>query len=196
MGEPRPAPLRLAREGPEIESAPPDSAGPVARDAASFERLITRHLDSAHNLAWWLMRDGHDAADVVQEACLKAWRAFAAMRGSDGRSWLLTIVRNTAMSRLRRGDESGGQFLPESEGSPGAEPWRELLKSADREAIRAAIEQLQPAHREVVVLCDLEGLSYAQIAEVIGAPVGTVMSRVARARDALRLRLKALLGKE
>jgi RNA polymerase sigma-70 factor (ECF subfamily) len=196
MNAPRPAPLRLAQSGPDVSEPGrvEPSSPPSPRDAAAFERLVADHLDAAHNLAWWLTRHSEDAADIVQEACLKAWRGFADMR-QDGRAWLLAIVRNTAYSRLRRPD-APGELGEDQAGGRHPGPLKELLRRADGNALSAAIEQLPAAHREVLVLCDLEGLTYAQIGLVIGAPVGTVMSRVSRARDALRRRLEDRLGKE
>jgi RNA polymerase sigma-70 factor (ECF subfamily) len=191
MVQPRPAPLRLAGTAPQaIADAPA-----WQEDAAAFERLVLSNIDAAHNLAWWLMRNDHDAADIVQESCLKAWRAFAGLRSNDARAWLLTIVRHTAYSKMKRDkaaeDESSTPPAPAT-----SSPATELLRSADAATVRAALCQLPDAQREVLVLCDLEGLTYAQIALVIGVPTGTIMSRIARARDGLRERLTSRLGKE
>lgn len=204
MNAPRPAPLRLAQSGPGLsEQAPVESPAPSrdpARDAAAFERLISEHLDAAHNLAWWLTRNGDDAAEVVQEACLKAWTAFAQMR-QDGRAWLLTIVRNTCYTWLHqnRPPDSAVEFDEEihsSESSGGADPELQVLASADKETVHRALEGLPDMFREVLVLRELEGMSYKEIADVASISIGTVMSRLARARTRLRESLGAALGKE
>jgi RNA polymerase sigma-70 factor (ECF subfamily) len=193
MVQPRPAPLRLAGGTGSQAIDAPDTAW--SEDSAAFERVVLSNIDAAHNLAWWLMRNDHDAADVVQEACLKAWRAFAGLRSSDARAWLLAIVRNTAFSKMRR--EKASEDDPSEPASPApSSPAADLLRRADAETVRAALGELPDAQREVLVLCDLEGLTYSQIGLVIGVPTGTVMSRIARARDALRARLSARLGKE
>lgn len=152
------------------------------------------HLDSAFNLARWLVRSEHDAMDVVQEACLRAFRSFGDFRGgSDGRCWLLAIVRNTChtwLDRNRRhepapladGDEGDDEI---SGGRDEDDPPRLLIRRAGVEAVRAAIDGLPADFREVVVLRELEGLSYKEIADVAAVPVGTVMSRLARARKRL-----------
>ncbi len=158
------------------------------------------NLDAAHNLAWWLTRDEHEAADAVQDACLKAWRFFSGFRGGDGKSWLLSIVRTTVLSRARQGRVA--MLVGDADerlAAPGAhadEPIAPLLRRADRRIINDAVASLPDALREVLVLREIEDLSYAQIATVVGTPVGTVMSRLSRARDAARAALRARLGKE
>jgi RNA polymerase sigma-70 factor (ECF subfamily) len=197
MTTPRPAPLRLAGDRAEVEERGVAAAQPgpaLVHDGPTFERLVMAHLDAAHNLAWWLTQDSEAAADVVQDACLKAWRAFPTLRSQDGRAWLLTIVRTTAYSRLRRRPEP--EPLPEDAAAPRVEPLAGRLAQIDSAEIEAALAAIPSAHREVLVLRDLEGLTYAQIALVIGVPAGTVMSRISRARDALRRRLEGSLGKE
>jgi RNA polymerase sigma-70 factor (ECF subfamily) len=189
-------PLRLAHEAEEAPrtgagAAGGDAAGVAATpDLAAFQRLVLSNLDAAHNLAWWLVRNEAEAADIVQEACLKAWRGFGGFRGGDGCSWLLAIVRTTAYSQMRRGEVEDVAMARKAgtERAGEAEPRR-----FDGEAVRAAMARLAAPQREVLVLCDLEGLTYAQIGLVIGVPAGTVMSRLSRARDALRERL---LGEE
>jgi RNA polymerase sigma-70 factor, ECF subfamily len=189
-------PLRLAHEAEVAPGVGPgtlrgEPAGVTATpDLAAFQRLVLSNLDAAHNLAWWLVRNDAEAADIVQEACLKAWRGFGSFRGGDGCSWLLAIVRTTAYSQMRRGEAEDVAMARKAVTEParGAEPRR-----FDGEAVRAAMRRLPAPQREVLVLCDLEGLSYAQIGLVIGIPAGTVMSRLSRARDALRERL---LGEE
>jgi RNA polymerase sigma-70 factor (ECF subfamily) len=159
---------------------------------ASFDQVVLSHLDAAYNLARWLSGNDHDAADIVQEACVRALRGFGSFRGGDARVWLLTIVRNTAFSWLRGadrsgGDESGAVWADDAAPDPAAA----LDFALSREEVRNALEELPLTAREIIVLRDIEGLSYKSIAVVLALPEGTVMSRLARARDALRVRLAA-----
>ena len=155
-----------------------------------FEEQISPHLKSAYNLAKWLTRRHEDAEDVVQEAFLRAFLAFESLRGGDAKPWLLTIVRNTSMTWLRRNRHSRATVAFEetiespSEPSPG--PEEVLLMSCDREQVRQALEQLPLDFREAVVLREMEGLSYREIATTIGIPLGTVMSRLSRGRECLK----------
>lgn len=158
-----------------------------------FEQCILPHLGAAFNLARWLARNEHDAQDVVQEAFLRAFKFFAGFRGADSRAWLLRIVRNTFYTWVHRHERE--QDMPPfdeeihaAEADP-ATPETELLAQADAEAVREAIESLPPEFRESLVLRELEGLSYKEIAEVANLPIGTVMSRLARARQQLRASL-------
>ena len=155
------------------------------------------HLDAAYNLARWLMRDEHEAQDAVQDACVRALRFFAGFRGGDGRVWLLSIVRNTCFSRMRSGRPRQGdmEFDEQMHGidDAAANPERLLLRSRDEAALRRALEALPPEFREVIVMRELEGLSYKEIAEVADLPIGTVMSRLARARKRLA---QSLAGEE
>jgi RNA polymerase sigma-70 factor (ECF subfamily) len=190
-------PLRLAHEaevapgvGPGTLRGEPAS-GAATPDLAAFQRVVLSNLDAAHNLAWWLVRNDAEAADIVQEACLKAWRGFGSFRGGDGCSWLLAIVRTTAYSQMRRGEGEDVAMARRAGVDRATEA--ERVCRFDGEAVRAAMGRLPAPQREVLVLCDLEGLTYAQIGLVIGVPAGTVMSRLSRARDALRERL---LGEE
>jgi RNA polymerase sigma factor (sigma-70 family) len=166
-------------------------------EASKFESAVLEHLDSAHNLARWLMRNDQDAQDVVQESCLNALRAFDSFRGGDFRAWLLAIVRNTSFTWLRRRKTSSG---PASEQSLelGAEiaadrevydPQAIAIRAADAELVRRAIAALPDSLRETLVLREMEGLSYKEIGKIAGVPIGTVMSRLARGR----LQLQALL---
>ncbi len=158
------------------------------------------HLDAAYNLARWLLRHEHDAEDAVQDAFLRAHQAFDRFRGGDGRAWLLTIVRNVCYTRLRekqRGakpeifdDEVHGSTFDPAEAN--ATAWRETKGPL----LQQALEQLAPEFREVIVLHELEGLAYRDIATVAEIPIGTVMSRLARARQKLQTELRALAGKE
>ena len=160
---------------------------------ARFEQSILPHMNAAYNLARWLTRNDHDAEDMVQEAYLRAFKFFHALRGVDGRAWLLTIVRNTCYTWLQqnRAHESTMMFDEEihSAGCDTSNPAALLLHSADQQILRQALDELPVEFREVVVLRELEGFSYKEIAEIANIPTGTVMSRLARARE----RLKQLL---
>jgi RNA polymerase sigma-70 factor (ECF subfamily) len=155
-----------------------------------FEEQISPHLKSAYNLAKWLTRSHEDAEDIVQEAFLRAFSAFEGFRGEDGKPWLLTIVRNTSMTWLKRNRNAGAPIGFEEaledpiERSP--DPEEGLLISCDREQVRQALEQLPSDFREAVILREMEGLSYKEISATIGVPLGTVMSRLSRGRDWLR----------
>lgn len=155
-----------------------------------FEEQVSPHLKSAYNLAKWLTRSHEDAEDIVQEAFLRAFSAFETVRGEDAKPWLLTIVRNTSMTWLKRNRNAGATIGFEDaledpiERSP--DPEESLLISCDREHIRQALEQLPSDFREAVVLREMEGLSYKEISATIGVPLGTVMSRLSRGRDWLR----------
>jgi len=165
-----------------------------------FERMVLPHLDAAYNLARWLTRNDHDAEDVVQEAYLRAFEFFRGFYGTEGRAWLLTIVRNTCYSWLRR-NRAGEVATPfdeeiHSEFQASASPEELLLEKADREHVQGALEELPLEFREALVLREFEGLSYKEIADVSGVPLGTVMSRLARARDRLKEGLTRRMRKE
>jgi RNA polymerase sigma-70 factor (ECF subfamily) len=155
-----------------------------------FEEAILPHLDAAYNLARWLMRNEDAAADAVQDACVRALRFFGGFRGGNGRVWLLAIVRNTCYSRLQQygGREQETEFDDEihSHETESANPEALLEKSRNNEMLRHALEELPQALREIVVMRELEGMSYKDIAEVSGVPLGTVMSRLARGRKRLQ----------
>jgi len=153
-----------------------------------FEELIIPHLDAAHNLARWLTRNEQDACDVVQEAYMRAFRFFDSYRGGDGKCWLLEVVRNTCFTWLRRERRSltTVQFDEQAHGSgPQATQEDALVAAAKLTVLRKCIETLPDAFREVVVMRELEEMSYRQIAEVSSLPIGTVMSRLSRARKRL-----------
>jgi RNA polymerase sigma-70 factor, ECF subfamily len=164
----------------------------------TFEQLMLPHLDAAYNLASWLLREPHDAEDAVQDAFLRAHGAFARFRGVDGRAWLLTIVRNVCYSRMRQNRRGPDEvvFQDEVHGSThdpadaNAVAWHEVKS----ELLRKGLERLQPEYREVIVLHEIEGLAYREIANVSGIPIGTVMSRLARARAKLQTEVLALAG--
>jgi RNA polymerase sigma-70 factor (ECF subfamily) len=147
------------------------------------------HVDAAYNLARWLAGSAQDADDVVQEACLRALAFFDGFHGEDGRAWLLAIVRNTCYDWLRKNRRNAQLATPTDDldwaVDTAPDPEEEQLRSADREMVRQGLEALPADYREVLVLRELEGMSYKQIARVIDAPIGTVMSRLARARKRL-----------
>jgi RNA polymerase sigma factor (sigma-70 family) len=160
-----------------------------------FEEAMLPHLAAAYNLARWLTRNGPDAEDLVQDAYLRALKGFEGFRGGDGRAWLLRIVRNTCYTWLQenRVQEFTTAFDEEvhatEDGS--TNPESSLLRSADKQFLKEALEKLPLEFREVIVLRELEGMSYKEIAELAGIPVGTVMSRLARARERLQQLLTA-----
>ena len=168
-------------------------------DRGRFEQALLPHLGAAYNLARWLTHDEHEAEDLVQEAYLRAWKSFAGFHGADGRAWLLMIVRNTCYTWLER-KRARGTAAAFDEKIHGAQddtlnPETLLLRKEDRESVQQAVEVLPVELREVVVLRELEGLSYKEIAGIAGIPIGTVMSRLARARDRLQVQLGDLANK-
>jgi RNA polymerase sigma-70 factor (ECF subfamily) len=157
----------------------------------SFEETVLPHLSAAYNLARWLTRNDQDAEDAVQEAYLRAFRSFDGFRGvSEGRAWLLTIVRNTCYTRLKqdRMTELTDAFDEEIHGVEDevGNPEALLVEKANVQRLRRALEELPAEFREVIVLRELEDMSYSQIAELVAIPMGTVMSRLARARQRLQ----------
>ncbi len=170
------------------------------KQRASFEEAVLPHLDAAYNLARWLTRNEADADDVVQEALLRAFRFYESFHGLNCRAWLLTIVRNTCCTWLQanRAGEPTITFDEElhSTETQSTSPDAALLANADREMLQQAMEELPQEFREVIVLRELEGVTYKEIAEIAGIPMGTVMSRLARARGRLQQCLARRLGKE
>lgn len=173
--------------------------------AKRFEALALPHLDAAHNLARWLTRNDHDAQDIVQEAYLRAFKFFDGFHGEDGRAWLLTIVRNTYYTWLQkvRGREQEVEFDEGLHGAGGVGPVPAgdpshgnpevfLMQQASRQIITRALERLPVESREVIVLRELEDLSYKEIADIAEIPIGTVMSRLSRARKLLRDQLEKM----
>jgi RNA polymerase sigma factor (sigma-70 family) len=162
----------------------------IQNKLASFEEAVLPHLDAAYNLARWLTRDEADADDVVQEAVLRAFRYFGGFRqGAEGRPWLLGIVRHTCYTWMRQ-NRAQELLIPLDEShdleSQDLSPEALLLQSADRQVVRQALEELPVEFREVMVLRELEGMSYKEIAGITDLPLGTVMSRLARARKRLQ----------
>src|SRR5205809_7181112 len=167
---------------------------------ASFEETMLPHMDAAHNLARWLLHNEQDAQDVVQEAYLRAFKSFGGFHGSNGRAWLLTIVRNTAYTLLKK-NRAVDLTTPFDEEihAPGYEsvsPATILEHSEDAELIKEAIDELPAEFRDILMLRHQEGISYKEIADIAQIPPGTVMSRLARARAKLRECLAVRIGKE
>ena len=165
-----------------------------------FEEACLPHMRAAYDLARWLTRAGPDAEDIVQEAYLRALKYFDPSEGKATRAWLLKIVRNTFYdSRAAKKRDARAAPFDEDVHSGGRDPFNPeapALLAADREMLRAALEALGEEFREAIVLRELEGLSYKEIAEVAGIPLGTVMSRLARAREALARALAPRLKEE
>ncbi len=160
--------------------------------AGRFRETVLSHLDAAYNLARWLSRSDTDAEDIVQDACLRAFRSFDGFRGDSGRPWLLAIVRNACYDWLRQnratGDEPyddelhGGLDATDAAAGVGTDPETQVERAELRRRIDDALAKLPVAYREVVVLRDVEDLSYREIADIAQVPIGTVMSRLARGR--------------
>ena len=165
-----------------------------------FEQLVLPHLDAAYNLARWLVGNTADAEDIVQEAFLRAMRFFDGFRGGDSRAWLLKIVRNTSYSWVRKNrparlaDEFDETIHSDESASENAEV--KLLSRAQSERVREALEALPLTFKEILVLREIEGLSYKEISEVTGVAMGTVMSSLSRARRRLRDQLGTAPGRE
>ena len=162
-------------------------------DVDRFERIVLPHLDDAYTLARYLVRDEHDAQDVVQDAVLRALRHFDGYRDGDARAWLLAIVRNCCMTWLQRGRGAKNVFSLDAGMPPVADP-RETdtraIQGSERAALARALDTLPDEFREVIVLREIQELSYKEISDVVGVPIGTVMSRLARGRK----RLASALG--
>jgi RNA polymerase sigma factor (sigma-70 family) len=165
-----------------------------------FEQVVMPHLDAAYNLARWLVRNPQDAEDVVQEACLRAVKFFSGYHGGDGRAWILAIVRNTAYSFLEKNRSSDlhEEFDEEVHNvdTSHADVETALLRSVDTKRLQEALERVPVNFRELLILRELEGMSYKQIAEVMSVPIGTVMSGLARARTKLKQNLLDASGQE
>jgi RNA polymerase sigma-70 factor, ECF subfamily len=167
----------------------------------SVEQAILPHLDAAYNLARWLTATDQDAEDVLQEACMRAIRFFPGYQGGSARAWLLTIVRRTCYTWLakNRGRDATTTLFDEelhSGASNNRDPQMLLLRQADRQLVRQALEELPVELREMIVLRELEGLSYKEASAVAEVPIGTVMSRLARGRQQLEQLLSERLSEE
>jgi RNA polymerase sigma-70 factor (ECF subfamily) len=164
--------------------------GALPHTVATFEQVVVPHFEAGYNLARWLLRNDQDAEDVMQDAVVRAFRFFEGFRGDNARGWLLSVVRNTAYSFLQqnRARELGTEFDEEVHLDSAEKDTPEvlLLRSAQQRVLNEAVEDLPVEFREVFVLREMEGLSYREIAEIAQVPMGTVMSRLSRARRQLR----------
>ena len=161
---------------------------------AKFEAVVLRHLDAAYNLARWLLNNDQDAEDVVQDAAIRALESLHTHRGTNGRPWFLAIVRNTSLNRIRQRSSNRTVELEMDDlfADPrAASPHELVVRAWQSEEVVAALTNLPVAFREVVILRELEDMSYKEIAEVTEVPIGTVMSRLARARERLQFTLAA-----
>jgi RNA polymerase sigma factor (sigma-70 family) len=162
-----------------------------------FEQLVVPHLDAAFNYARWLTKNTADAEDVVQDASIRALRFFRSLRNEDARAWLLTIVRNTWYGRLaKHGTDRVGSDEPltDDRREEALSPEALVLQQQTVAHVQEAVESLPADFREVIVLRELEGLSYKEIAAIVGVPIGTVMSRLSRARERLLARLRPAIA--
>src|ERR1051325_5231679 len=161
----------------------------------AFEDTVLPHLDAAFNYARWLTRDEAEAEDVVQDACVRAMRFFSSLRDDDARAWFFTIVRNTWHSRRGRRasvmEAAQVNKAPDDQPDTALDPEAQLLQQHTVTRVRAALDALPMDFREAIVLREIEGLSYKEIAAVVQVPIGTVMSRLARARERLLAVMKA-----
>jgi len=176
-------------------SAMSEASKPDLATVERFRAVMLPHLDAAHGFARWLTRDPVQAQDVAQEAMLRALRYFHAFRGEEARPWLLRIVRNTWTDmRMKRGAD---QPLEAAENHPaeGPDPEQSALAGDRRRQVAAALAALPQEMREILVLREIEDLPYKQIAAVLDMPIGTVMSRLARARERLAIELRGRLGR-
>jgi RNA polymerase sigma factor (sigma-70 family) len=173
---------------------------PAKEELTSFEEAMLPHLDAAHNLAKWLLRNEQDAQDVVQEAYLRAFRSFTGFHGTNGRAWLLTIVRNTSYTLLKKSHAvdltTTFDETIHATGYDSVNPATLLEHTEDTQLIKEAMDQLPAEFREILTLRHQEGLSYKEIADIAQIPSGTVMSRLARARAKLKECLETRIGKE
>jgi RNA polymerase sigma-70 factor (ECF subfamily) len=178
---------------------------PAETKARRFEQMIMPHLDSAYNLARWLTRNDADAQDVVQEACMRAFKYFDGFDGDHANAWLLKIVRNTCFSWMKDNRPSEKTLALDDDleeidrdratmeinaSGLGRSPEELVGIRRDTERLNRAIEMLAPGYREVLILREMDDLSYREIADVVGIPIGTVMSRLARARGLLQIILR------
>src|SRR2546428_968584 len=186
----------LARTALPRNDPQPGARLPASNPLSDFEQALRTHLAAAHHLARWLTRTQADAKDALQEAVLRAFRSFDRRRPDSPRAWLLHIVRNCCYDLRKRRERDGESVLEEEAlppdaaspvlGTPAENPETRLLRMADARALEGALRNLLPEYREVFLLREVEGLAYKEIAEVAGVPIGTVMSRLSRARAQLR----------
>lgn len=184
----------FALAGPRARQGVDESPLKKAAKTELFEEIMLPHLNAAYNLARWLTRNDSDAQDVVQESYLRAFRFFGSYQGGDAKSWLLTIVRNTCHTWRQR-EQRGAAVIPFDEaahspslaaaGEAALNAEERLLRQARADALKSCIEALPLEYREVLVMRELQEMSYRQIAEVAGLAIGTVMSRLSRARKRL-----------
>jgi RNA polymerase sigma factor (sigma-70 family) len=161
-------------------------------ELTAFNQTVLPHLDAAYNLARWLTRNDQDAQDIVQEASLRAFKYWKGFSGRDCRPWLLAIVRNTYYSWVRQRSvqpelTETGEIDDIDDSVPN--PENLLLQNASRDMLKAALDDLPAEFREAIVLREMEGMSYKEIADIASVPIGTVMSRLARARKRLQIYL-------
>jgi RNA polymerase sigma-70 factor (ECF subfamily) len=190
-------PTSLALAPPPGNDPQPGARLPASTSLSEFEQALRTHLAAAHHLARWLTRTQADAEDALQEAVLRAFRSFDRLRPTSPRAWLLHIVRNCCYDLRKRRERDGESVLEEEAlppdaaspvlGTPAEDPETRLLRMADARALEGALRDLLPEYREVFLLREIEGLAYKEIAEVAGVPIGTVMSRLSRARAQLRV---------
>jgi RNA polymerase sigma-70 factor (ECF subfamily) len=171
-----------------------------ADELARFELAILPHLDAAYNLARWLTRRDQDAEDVVQEASLRAFQFFDSFHGTNGRAWFLAIVRNTCYTWMKA-NQAPAPAVPwddtiQAPAPLALDPLRTVVQRENQHLVRQAVEELPAEYREVIVLRELEGFSYKEIAQIAAIPIGTVMSRLARARERLQQLLAPRLEKD
>jgi RNA polymerase sigma-70 factor (ECF subfamily) len=173
-----------------------EPADPPTSANTGFEDVILPHLDAAYRLARWLIRNEHDAEDIVQEASLRALRYFRTFAGRNGRAWFLRIVRNTCWSWRAQTARTAMDVFDEDQHTGAqltGDPERLLLDAADASLIDETLKNLPDRFRELLVLRELEGLSYQELADVLEVPIGTVMSGLSRARQAFRKALETEL---
>ena len=168
-----------------------NASTPRRSDAGRFEQAVLPQLDAAYNLARWLTRNATDAEDVVQDACERALKYFGAFHGTDAKAWFLTIVRHACYDWLKRNRPaevvpSDGQAIDEAPDTAAPTPEQVAMRSASAAALAEAIAALPLGYREVLILRELEDMPYREIARVVDIPIGTVMSRLARARGLLQ----------
>ena len=161
----------------------------MSQRVETFEAVVMPHAKAAYNLARWLLRNDHDAEDVMQEAVVRAFRFFDGFNGNNPRAWLLAVVRNAAYSFLQqnRARELGTEFDEDAHSAPSSDtPEVLVLRSAQQRMLNQAVDALPVEFREIFVLREMEGLSYKEIADIARIPIGTVMSRLSRARRQLQ----------